>query len=82
MNPLRVYSGGLTGNSSVPLIISNFALYGIPFLAGFYSKDLMLEIVSLDNVNLLGYFLFYFSRGLTVCYYDLLGKNSVKNSLR
>jgi len=54
--------------TSTCLIISNFALCGIPFLAGFYSKDLILEIVSLDYVNLLGYFLFYFSTGLTVCY--------------
>ena len=36
------------------------------FLAG--SKDLILEIVYLDYVNLLGYFLFYFSTGLTLCY--------------
>ena len=50
------------------LIISNFALCGIPFLAGFYSKDLILEIVSLRNLNTFGFFLFYFSTGLTVCY--------------
>ena len=31
-------------------------------------QDLFLEIVSIDYVNLLGYFLFYFSTGLTVCY--------------
>nr|AVN67502.1 NADH dehydrogenase subunit 5 [Phoetalia pallida] len=50
------------------LMISNFALCGIPFLAGFYSKDLILEMVSLSYVNVFGFFLFYFSTGLTVCY--------------
>jgi NADH:ubiquinone oxidoreductase subunit 5 (chain L)/Multisubunit Na+/H+ antiporter, MnhA subunit len=50
------------------LIIYNFALCGMPFLAGFYSKDLILELVALDCVHLLGYFLFYFSTGFTVCY--------------
>lgn len=48
--------------------VSNLALCGIPFLAGFYSKDIILEIVSLSNINLLIYFLFFFSTGLTVCY--------------
>ena len=38
---------------------------GIPFLAGFYSMDLILETVTLDYVNLLACF---FSTGLTVCY--------------
>nr|AVN67524.1 NADH dehydrogenase subunit 5 [Pycnoscelus indicus] len=50
------------------LMISNFALCGMPFLAGFYSKDLILEMVSLSNLNTFGFFLFYFSTGLTVCY--------------
>nr|YP_010620974.1 NADH dehydrogenase subunit 5 [Mimosilpha disticha]WAX39344.1 NADH dehydrogenase subunit 5 [Mimosilpha disticha] len=50
------------------LCISNFALCGMPFLAGFYSKDLILEMVSLSYVNIFGFFLFFFSTGLTVCY--------------
>nr|AVN67821.1 NADH dehydrogenase subunit 5 [Ischnoptera deropeltiformis] len=50
------------------LMVSNFALCGMPFLAGFYSKDLILEMVSLSYVNMFGFFLFYFSTGLTVCY--------------
>lgn len=63
--------GGLT--TSMPLTsicfnVANLALRGMPFLAGFYSKDIILEIVSLSNVNLLVYFLYFFSTGLTVCY--------------
>nr|YP_010507390.1 NADH dehydrogenase subunit 5 [Tigridemyia acanthofemurilis]QVL28834.1 NADH dehydrogenase subunit 5 [Mallota vilis]UXG18971.1 NADH dehydrogenase subunit 5 [Tigridemyia acanthofemurilis] len=48
--------------------VANLALCGMPFLAGFYSKDLILEVVSLSSVNLFIYFLFFFSTGLTVCY--------------
>nr|YP_010282272.1 NADH dehydrogenase subunit 5 [Layahima wuzhishana]UHM24922.1 NADH dehydrogenase subunit 5 [Layahima wuzhishana] len=48
--------------------IANLALCGMPFLAGFYSKDLILEIVSLNSVNMLIYFLYFLSTGLTVCY--------------
>nr|YP_010390393.1 NADH dehydrogenase subunit 5 [Ctenocephalides canis]UPV72714.1 NADH dehydrogenase subunit 5 [Ctenocephalides canis] len=48
--------------------LANLALCGFPFLAGFYSKDLILESFSSINFNLLIYLLFYFSIGLTVCY--------------
>nr|UZA61125.1 NADH dehydrogenase subunit 5 [Graptomyza sp.] len=48
--------------------VANLALCGMPFLAGFYSKDLILEISSLSVLNLFIYFLFFFSTGLTVCY--------------
>nr|WBR65490.1 NADH dehydrogenase subunit 5 [Layahima sp. 4 YZ-2022a] len=48
--------------------IANLALCGMPFLAGFYSKDLILEIVSMSSVNLLIYLLYFLSTGLTVCY--------------
>nr|QNE86029.1 NADH dehydrogenase subunit 5 [Beraea pullata] len=49
-------------------LISNLALCGMPFLSGFYSKDLILEMMSMSSMNLLIYFLFYFSTGLTVTY--------------
>nr|AML25754.1 NADH dehydrogenase subunit 5 [Carabidae sp. BMNH 1274270] len=48
--------------------ICNLALCGMPFLAGFYSKDLILEIVCMSNINMLIFFLFFLSTGLTVCY--------------
>nr|UDF83698.1 NADH dehydrogenase subunit 5 [Vermileo comstocki] len=48
--------------------VANLALCGMPFLAGFYSKDLILEIVSLSYINMFSFFLFFFSTGLTVSY--------------
>nr|YP_009740479.1 NADH dehydrogenase subunit 5 [Lacanobia aliena]QID03218.1 NADH dehydrogenase subunit 5 [Lacanobia aliena] len=48
--------------------ISNMALCGIPFLAGFYSKDMILEMVSFSNFNFLIFFLYYVSTGLTMYY--------------
>nr|UBN08755.1 NADH dehydrogenase subunit 5 [Macropanesthia heppleorum] len=50
------------------LMISNFSLCGMPFLAGFYSSDLILEMSSFSYLNILSFFLFFFSTGLTVCY--------------
>nr|QUO98719.1 NADH dehydrogenase subunit 5 [Nephrotoma tenuipes] len=50
------------------LNLANLALCGMPFLAGFYSKDLILEIVMLSNINMFSFFLYFFSTGLTVCY--------------
>nr|YP_010627103.1 NADH dehydrogenase subunit 5 [Dierna strigata]WBK26794.1 NADH dehydrogenase subunit 5 [Dierna strigata] len=54
--------------TSLCMNISNMALCGIPFLAGFYSKDLILELVSFSNLNLLVFFLYYVSTGLTMFY--------------
>lgn len=50
------------------LNLANLALCGLPFLAGFYSKDLILEVVAFSFVNLFSFFLYFFSTGLTVCY--------------
>nr|YP_010728405.1 NADH dehydrogenase subunit 5 [Phaenopsectra flavipes]WEF49620.1 NADH dehydrogenase subunit 5 [Phaenopsectra flavipes] len=50
------------------LNIANLALCGFPFLAGFYSKDLILEMVLISQVNIYIFFLFFFSTGLTVSY--------------
>nr|WVH44974.1 NADH dehydrogenase subunit 5 [Tipula cinereocincta mesacantha] len=50
------------------LNLANLALCGMPFLAGFYSKDLILEVVMLSNINSFSFFLYFFSTGLTVCY--------------
>nr|WMQ78058.1 NADH dehydrogenase subunit 5 [Cymatophoropsis trimaculata] len=54
--------------TSLCMNISNMALCGIPFLAGFYSKDLILEMVSFSSLNLLIFFLYYLSTGLTMFY--------------
>nr|YP_010326144.1 NADH dehydrogenase subunit 5 [Tiracola plagiata]UNP49269.1 NADH dehydrogenase subunit 5 [Tiracola plagiata] len=54
--------------TSLCMNISNMALCGIPFLAGFYSKDLILELVSFSNLNLSIFFLYYISTGLTMFY--------------
>nr|YP_010329831.1 NADH dehydrogenase subunit 5 [Trabala vishnou]UNP54581.1 NADH dehydrogenase subunit 5 [Trabala vishnou] len=54
--------------TSLLLNISNMALCGIPFLAGFYSKDMILEMVSFSTFNMLIFFLYYISVGLTVFY--------------
>nr|YP_009775679.1 NADH dehydrogenase subunit 5 [Dahlica ochrostigma]QJA15907.1 NADH dehydrogenase subunit 5 [Dahlica ochrostigma] len=63
---------GMMGNF-VPLIclcfiISNMSLCGIPFLSGFYSKDLILEVISLSKLNLMIFFFYYLSVGLTMFY--------------
>nr|ALO71026.1 NADH deshydrogenase subunit 5 [Aleocharinae sp. 5 EF-2015] len=48
--------------------ISNLSLCGIPFLSGFYSKDLILEILSMNYLNMFIYLIYFISTGLTVSY--------------
>lgn len=50
------------------LNIANLSLCGLPFLSGFYSKDLILEMVLIINLNFFSGVLFFFSTGLTVSY--------------
>nr|YP_010447341.1 NADH dehydrogenase subunit 5 [Piophila casei]UTN43261.1 NADH dehydrogenase subunit 5 [Piophila casei] len=54
--------------TSACLNVANLALCGMPFLAGFYSSDMILEVVSLSYINMFSFFLYFFSTGLTVCY--------------
>jgi NADH-ubiquinone oxidoreductase chain 5 len=63
--------GGLCLN--IPLTssffnIANLALCGMPFIAGFYSKDLILEMSSFSYLNIYIYIIYFFSTGLTVSY--------------
>jgi len=58
---------------SIPLTtfcinLANLALCGSPFLAGFYSKDLILEIAFISPINLVIFILYCLATGLTVCY--------------
>ncbi|XP_063900166.1 NADH-ubiquinone oxidoreductase chain 5-like [Zophobas morio] len=48
--------------------ICSLSLCGLPFLRGFYSKDLILEVMSIGYLNLFVYLIFYLSIGFTVCY--------------
>nr|YP_010535851.1 NADH dehydrogenase subunit 5 [Spinolyprops cribricollis]UYB79063.1 NADH dehydrogenase subunit 5 [Spinolyprops cribricollis] len=48
--------------------ICNLSLCGLPFLSGFYSKDLIVEFMSMNYLNILIYIIFYISIGLTVSY--------------
>nr|AKP94527.1 NADH dehydrogenase subunit 5 [Macracanthopsis nodipes] len=48
--------------------ISNFSLCGFPFMSGFYSKDIIVEMMSLSYFNLFIFIIFFVSVGLTVSY--------------
>uniref|UniRef100_UPI0030DEA58E NADH dehydrogenase subunit 5 n=1 Tax=Arorathrips mexicanus TaxID=1291224 RepID=UPI0030DEA58E len=61
--------------------VANLSLSGFPFLSGFFSKDLILELVLLSNMNFFFLFLFMFGTFLTVLYsFRLLIFLNFKNS--
>nr|QOL00641.1 NADH dehydrogenase subunit 5 [Kingdonella pienbaensis] len=68
--------------TSVCFNVSSLSLCGMPFLAGFYSKDLILEMVCLSWINCLIFFMYFFSTGLTASYsfrlfyYSMSGDNN------
>ena len=50
------------------MMIANIRLCGLPFLRGFYSKDLIIEIMFIGSKNFLVIFLLILGTGLTVIY--------------
>nr|YP_009485598.1 NADH dehydrogenase subunit 5 [Carcinochelis bannaensis]AVZ00733.1 NADH dehydrogenase subunit 5 [Carcinochelis bannaensis] len=48
--------------------ISNLSLGGLPFLSGFYSKDMILELMMSSYFNFFIFFVFFLSVGLTAAY--------------
>nr|YP_010384332.1 NADH dehydrogenase subunit 5 [Squilla biformis]UGW52225.1 NADH dehydrogenase subunit 5 [Squilla biformis] len=48
--------------------LANLALCGLPFMAGFYSKDLILEMAFMGTINYISFLMYVFATGLTVCY--------------
>nr|YP_010384983.1 NADH dehydrogenase subunit 5 [Xenophthalmus pinnotheroides]UPL64993.1 NADH dehydrogenase subunit 5 [Xenophthalmus pinnotheroides] len=50
------------------MVVSNMALCGFPFLAGFYSKDMVLEVAFMSWINFLALVLYVLATGLTVMY--------------
>uniref|UniRef100_UPI00300196D0 NADH dehydrogenase subunit 5 n=1 Tax=Etisus laevimanus TaxID=1606861 RepID=UPI00300196D0 len=68
------------------MTVANLALCGFPFLAGFYSKDLILEVAFMNWINFVALLLFVLATGLTVMYtarliyYSLSGNFNLNSS--
>nr|WPW47393.1 NADH dehydrogenase subunit 5 [Asclepios apicalis] len=65
------FMGGLTHQLPFTIMcfsVSNLSLCGFPYLSGFYSKDLILELMSFEGSNIFVYLIMYISVGLTVSY--------------
>lgn len=50
------------------ITVANLSLCGIPFMAGFFSKDLILEMMIMSSLNVIVYFVAFLATGLTVIY--------------
>lgn len=53
---------------SLTLLSANLALCGSPFMAGFYSKDYIIETILFNSPNIIIYFIFLFGTVLTATY--------------
>ena len=82
---------GLCASSLRPTLrfalVANVSLCGIPFIAGFYSKDLILEIIRINSFPLIAWVVFYISVALTVAYtlrftYVICWSSSLRENLR
>nr|YP_010702003.1 NADH dehydrogenase subunit 5 [Brachytarsina amboinensis]WCL18791.1 NADH dehydrogenase subunit 5 [Brachytarsina amboinensis] len=68
--------------STMCFFVANLCLCGMPFLSGFYSKDLILEVFYISYINMFSLLLCILSTGMTVCYsfrliyYLVLGNNN------
>nr|UGS80509.1 NADH dehydrogenase subunit 5 [Polypsocus corruptus] len=62
--------------------ISNLALCGLPFLAGFYSKDMILETILMMKINMMIFILYFLSMLFTVIYTFRLIYFSMINNLK
>lgn len=63
--------GNLTSQIPVAsscILIANSALCGLPFMAGFYSKDLIMELILVNNYNILIIILSFVAVGFTSFY--------------
>ena len=49
-------------------ILANFRLCGLPFISGFYSKDLILELLLLNDISSISLALIFLGTALTVAY--------------
>jgi NADH-ubiquinone oxidoreductase chain 5 len=67
---IRIIGGiiSLVPVSAVCFNIANLALCGVPFLAGFYSKDLILEFGIGENYNFFMLGVLFLATGLTCSY--------------
>ena len=54
--------------TSSVIIIANLRLCGLPFISGFYSKDMILELILIDNIRLFIFSILFMGTGLTVMY--------------
>merc|ERR1712203_525449 len=50
------------------MTVANLSLCGLPFLSGFYSKDMILEVIIISNINLVIFILIIVATFFTVAY--------------